>query len=366
MTDPAATATPAFAAPAAPVGPVAAPSVLTVTSAGDGTTTVAAPSVATITGLIAIVPRPPPPVQGWRRIPLTAWRLLMFLGRVLSHLSKNHALLLAGGIAYNVMLSIVPMLTVLLAALTHLLDRQQLLDMVSRELALLIPSQAQTITDQVETLIDNADVIGGVGILVLLFFSTWAFKILEGALAIVFARAKARRRRNVWLNAFLPYIWIVVIGVGLFALTAFVGLVEKLSETDLTLFGRTISLGAMPALVLKIVGFGTQVVLFTSIYRVMPISEVSFKRALAGGVAAAILWDSLRRMLTYYFAQISLVNTLYGSLATVIIVLLTLEFAALVILFGAQVISEIQHSEEAGLPWYEGVPLSEVVGVRQS
>ena len=309
---------------------------------------------------------PAAPVQGWRRIPVTALRLLYFTGRVLSHLSKNHALLLAGGIAYNVMLSIVPLLTVLLAALTHLLDRQQLLDIISTELALLIPSESQMITDQVAALIDNADVIGGIGILVLLFFSTWAFKILEGALAIIFARAKTRRVRGVVMSLLLPYLWIIVIGVGLFVLTAFVGLVEAVSEADLRLFGRSISLGAMPPLVLKLAGFFTQVILFTSIYRVMPISEVSFKRALAGGVAAAILWDSLRRFLMVYFAKISMVNTVYGSLATVIIVLLTLEFAALIILFGAQVISEIQHSEEAGLPWYEGVPVAEVVGVRQA
>lgn len=305
------------------------------------------------------------PVSGWRRVPLTTLRLLRFTLRVLSHLSKNHALLLAGGIAYNVMLSIVPMLTVLLAVLTRVLDRQQLLDTISTELALIIPSQAQTITDQVAALIDNADVIGGVGFLVLLFFSTWAFKILEGALAIVFARTKARRVRGVWMSLLIPYIWILVLGIGLFVLTALVGVVEAVSETDLRLFGRTISLGAMPALMLKLTGFLTLVVLFTSVYRVMPISEVSFKRALAGGLAAAILWDILRRFLMVYFAKISLVNTVYGSLATVIIVLLTLEFAALIILFGAQVISEIQHSEEAGLPWYEGVPVEEVVGVRQ-
>lgn len=327
---------------------------------------VAARDPAGLRGTIrAIAGAKPGTIRGWRRVPVTSLRLVLFTGRVLSHLSKNHALLLAGGIAYNVMLSIVPLLTVLLVALTHLLDRRQLLDIISTELALLIPSQAQMITDQVGTLLDNADVIGGVGILVLLFFSTWAFKILEGALAIVFARAKSRRKRNVWLNVLLPYIWIVVIGVGLFMLTALIGLVETLSESDLHLFGRTISLGTMPANVLKIAGFFTQVVLFTSIYRVMPITEVSFKRALAGGLAAAVLWDTLRRGLTYYFAQISLVNTLYGSLATVIIVLLTLEFAALIILFGAQVISEIQHSEEAGLPWYEGVRLEEVIGVRQ-
>jgi len=306
-----------------------------------------------------------PPLTGLRRVPLTALRLGSFLLRVLRHLSKNHALLLAGGIAYNVMLSIVPLLTVLLAGLTHVLDRQQLLGIISTELALLIPSQAHMITDQVAALIDNADVIGGIGILVLLFFSSWAFKILESALAIIFARSKTRRVRGVWMSALLPYIFIIVIGVGLFALTAIIGLLETVSETDIKLFGMVLSLGAAPALALKLAGFITEVVLFTSVYRVMPITEVSFKRALAGGVAAAVLWDSLRRVLMVYFAKISLVSVVYGSLATVIIVLLTLEFAALIILFGAQVISEIQHSEEAGLPWHQGAPDEAVVGVRE-
>ncbi len=304
-------------------------------------------------------------LRGLRQVPVTVVRLGSFLLRVLSHLSKNHALLLAGGIAYNLLLSIVPLLTVLLVGLTHVLDRQQLLDTVRAQLVLLIPTQGPMITDQVALLIDNADVIGGIGILVLLFFSSWAFKILEGALAIIFARSKSRRNRGFWMSALLPYIWIVVIGVGLFALTATFGLVETLSETDLTLFGMTLSLGAAPAVLLKVAGFSTEVVLFTAIYRVLPITEVSFKRALAGGVAAAVLWDGLRRVLMVYFAKISMVSVVYGSLATVIIVLLTLEFAALIILFGAQVISEIQHSEEAGLPWYEGVPVEAVVGVRQ-
>jgi YihY family inner membrane protein len=304
-------------------------------------------------------------LTGLRRVLVTMQRLGSFLVRVLSHLSKNHALLLAGGIAYNLLLSIVPLLTVLLVGLTHVLDRQHLLDIVRGQLSLLIPTQGQAITDQVALLIDNADVIGGIGILVLLFFSSWAFKILEGALAIIFARSKSRRNRGFWMSALLPYIWIVVIGVGLFALTATVGLLETLSETDLHLFGIVLSLGAAPAMLLKVAGFITEVMLFTAVYRVLPITEVSFKRALAGGVAAAVLWDSLRRVLMVYFAKISMVSVVYGSLATVIIVLLTLEFAALIILFGAQVISEIQHSEEAGLPWYQGVPVEVVVGVRQ-
>lgn len=291
-------------------------------------------------------------------------RLARFLWRVLSHLSKNHALLLAGGIAYNALLSIVPIIAILLTALTHLVDRGQLLGIIATELALLIPSQAHTITDQVAALMDEANVIGTIGIFVLLFFSSWAFKILEGALAIIFARSKTRRKRNVWLSAVLPYIFLLVLGVGLFALTTLVSLLEAISDEHIKIGSYVFSLGAAPGFGLKLAGFLTQVMLFTSIYRVMPITEVSFKRALTGGVAAAVVWDGLRRVLMVYFGKISLVSVVYGSLATVIIVLLTLEFMALIILFGAQVISEIQHSEEAGLPWYEGVPDKEVVGVR--
>ena len=111
-------------------------------------------------------------LTGLRRVLVTMQRLGSFLVRVLSHLSKNHALLLAGGIAYNLLLSIVPLLTVLLVGLTHVLDRQHLLDIVRGQLSLLIPTQGQAITDQVALLIDNADVNGRIGILVLLFFSS--------------------------------------------------------------------------------------------------------------------------------------------------------------------------------------------------
>jgi membrane protein len=306
-----------------------------------------------------------PEPTGMRRILVTTIRLLRFLGRVIKHLSKNHALLLAGGIAYNALLSIVPIVAILFTAMTHIIDRRFLLDTMERQLALMMPpASAHGITEQVVVLMEEANVIGTIGLLVLLFFSSWAFKILEGALAIIFARSKSRRKRNVWLSAVLPYIFLLVFAFGLFALSTVMGVIEAISDQEFTVFGVVLSLGAAPALALKLAGFLTQVMLFTSVYRVMPITEVSFKRALTGGIAAAIVWDGLRRFLMVYFGKISLVSVVYGSLATVIIVLLTLEFMALIILFGAQVISEIQHSEEAGLPWYEGVPDKEVLGVR--
>jgi membrane protein len=296
---------------------------------------------------------------------VTAGRVGRFMLRVLSHLGKNKALLLAGGVAYNALLSMVPMMAVVLVALTHVWDRDQLLAIIAHELALLIPAQAQGIINEVAMLLDNRDLVGGIGLGVMLFFSTWAFKMLEGALAVIFARSRTRRKRSFWMSALLPYIFILVIAAGLLALTITVAVLERLAEADIVVWGYQLSMDSWPAYVLKYSGIATLILMFTSVYRVMPIAEVSWRRALTGGVAAALLWDVLRRALMVYFSKISLVNVVYGSLATVIIALLTLEIGTLIILFGAQIISELQHSEEAGLPWHEAAPESETIGVKQ-
>ena len=75
-------------------------------------------------------------------------------------------------------------------------------------------------------------------------------------------------------------------------------------------------------------------------------------RALVGGVVAAVLWDVTRRLLTYYFTHLSLVNVVYGSLATVIVALVTMEVGSVILLVGAEVIAELEQNAALNLPWY--------------
>ena len=51
-----------------------------------------------------------------------------------------------------------------------------------------------------------------------------------------------------------------------------------------------------------------------------------------------------------------MISVIYGSLATGVIVLFSFEIAAVILLLGAQAIAELQHSADAGLPWYEAAP----------
>ena len=59
-------------------------------------------------------------------------------------------------------------------------------------------------------------------------------------------------------------------------------------------------------------------------------------------MAAVLLWELTRHVLVWYFATLSQVGVVYGSMTTTIVVLLSLELGATLVLLGAQVISEYE------------------------
>jgi uncharacterized BrkB/YihY/UPF0761 family membrane protein len=63
-------------------------------------------------------------------------------------------------------------------------------------------------------------------------------------------------------------------------------------------------------------------------------------------MTATILWEITRRVLIWYYAVMSMVNLIYGSFATVVVALLSIEVIALILLFGAQVIAELERKPD--------------------
>jgi uncharacterized BrkB/YihY/UPF0761 family membrane protein len=74
----------------------------------------------------------------------------------------------------------------------------------------------------------------------------------------------------------------------------------------------------------------------------MPVGRIKLAHALIGGVTAAVLWEITRHILVWYLRTLSQVNVVYGSLTASIVVLLSLELGATLLLFGAQVIAEYE------------------------
>ncbi|PTT86902.1 hypothetical protein DBR42_12790, partial [Pelomonas sp. HMWF004] len=68
--------------------------------------------------------------------------------------------------------------------------------------------------------------------------------------------------------------------------------------------------------------------------------------ALTGALAAALRWEVSGHVLVGYVGTLSQIGTVYGSLTTVIAVLLSLEIVATLLLLGAQVMAEFERLGE--------------------
>src|SRR5258706_5168581 len=276
-----------------------------------------------------------------------------FVLQTLTAFQANQGLLLAGAVAYYALLSIVPLLILIAIALSHVIDPAELLRTLGRYLEWLVPGQSEPIVSELSNFLAHRDVIGWVLLATMLFFSSLAFTVLQNAMSVIFFHRVAVKRRRFVVTVLLPYLYILCLGVGLLLITLVSGSLQAMGDKSVEFLGRTWSLDNFSAVLLYLLGVAGEVFVVTSVYMVMPVGRLRFSHALIGGVTAALLWELTRHVLLWYFATLSQVSVVYGKLTTAIVVLLSLELAATLLLFGAQVIAEYERlarGRKAGEP----------------
>ena len=260
---------------------------------------------------------------------------LQFAQQVFNGFRANQGFLLAGAIAYYTLLSIIPMMALILVVLSQFQEPQVLLNTLREYLVIVTPGQSEAVLDQVQVFLHKWKVIGTLGLGLLLFFSAFAFTALENAMSVIFFHRVSIRRRRFLVSAVIPYIYILLLAIGLLIVSLVSGYLRSHAWTQ----------GNIETVMLYLLGVSGEVVLLTSLYLVMPVGRLSLQHALIGGVTAALLWEITRHVLIWYFSTLSLVNVIYGTFTTAIVILVSLEAAAIILLLGAQVIAEYERLE---------------------
>ena len=271
-----------------------------------------------------------------------------FCGDVLRGFMANQGLLLSGAVAYYSLLSIIPVLALMLLVLSNFVEPRLLLDTLTGFLSMSTVVSSEGMLLHMQSFLRNWQVIGIIGLLLMLFFSSLAFSVLESAMSMIFFHRKYRVKRHFAVSMIMPYIFILLLTAGFLVVSLVAGWLHAHSTGSVQLLGTDIDLGMMTAAVLYVIGILGELLLLTSIYFVMPVGRLAWSHALVGGIAATMLWELTRHLLVWYFTTLSFVSVIYGSFASSIMILLGFEFAAIILLLGAQVIAEyerIDHGE---------------------
>jgi membrane protein len=273
-----------------------------------------------------------------------------FALQVLKAFRANQGLLLAGAVAYYALLSILPLLILMVIALSHVIDQAVLLATLRGALEYVVPGEGDAVVVELQAFLDHREVIGWVLLVTMLFFSQLGFKVLENAISVIFLHRVAVRPRHFIVSLLLPFGYVIFIGAALFVGTYVIADLGTMGGEYLVLLGHSWSLSGPSRVLIYIAAVIGEILLISGIYYFMPVGRLSVQHALIGGATAGVLWEIIRHGLGWYFGTLSQVSLVYGSLTTAIIVLLSIEVAATVLLLGAQVIAEYERIEIGEAP----------------
>jgi membrane protein len=279
---------------------------------------------------------------GERRFAYVARHPMAFCSQVLHSFRDNQVFLLAGALAYYLLLSIVPLLILMWMALSRLVDRQALLKTLGEYLERIVPGQSAAILDELYRFSSNSSHISWMLVGTLIFFSSQGFSVLEKSMSIIFLHRIELRRRHIALSAVIPYCYVVVLVLGLLLMTLISQVLQSIGAEHLETFGLVWSLKGVSGQLVYLLGVVAEVILLTSLYLIVPAGSRTWRHALVGASAATIAWELIRHPLMWYFQTRSKVGLVYGSLTSAIVILTSFEVFSLLLLLGAQVIAEYE------------------------
>ena len=271
------------------------------------------------------------PWQGWKDI----------LWRTYEQIGEDRLLAVAAGVVFYGLLAVFPAVTALVSLYGLFASPSAISDQLSLLAGILPQGAVEILREQIGRLTAGSGAKLGFGFIFGLAVALWSanagMKAIMDALNVVYEEKE--KRGFIKLNLVSLAFTIAAIVSVLLALGAVVVLPVALSYLGLqNLTGLLFRLARWPLLLLIVV-FGLAV-----LYRYGPSRrEPRWQWISVGSAFAAVAWLISSALLSWYLASFADYNATYGSLGAGIGMMMWMWISAIVILFGAQLNSEIEH-----------------------
>jgi membrane protein len=254
------------------------------------------------------------------------------LWQTLKKFNDDNGFFLSSGIAFNILLNLIPFILLLSALLgTYLYNDQEVLDYIHAYLRDVAPALDPKITSNLMDVIQNRQIVGILGFVGLLWFSTWVFSSLRIAFNIVFRIENSRRMLR---GIAVDLLMILLVGILLLVSMILSSVVSFLPGYQ----GRiSVALGPTIQWILKyLLPFFLTVCMFFLIYQIIPNKRVHFQSALQAAFFTGLLWELAKHLFTWYVVHLAKYSIFYGSLSTLVIFILWVYYSSMILLVGAE------------------------------
>ncbi len=248
----------------------------------------------------------------------------------------------SASIAYFTILSLFPLILGIVAITGFFLQSADAQARVNEFIVELLPVSADFVTHNIDELVRIRGAAGLTSIIVLM----WSGSKMVAALSRgINSALDLKRPYAFYLSRLRNFGLTLIVTLLIFLTIAVTPMVEILNELELEFVSEPWNsyIGLIAG---HIGGFAITSILLGVIYILVPFQQPYWKDLLPGILVAALLIELGKELFVLYVENVSRYNAVYGSVSSIIVLLIWLYFSARVLLYGAEVISVCRAQRE--------------------
>lgn len=271
--------------------------------------------------------------QSWRdvvaRVPGAA-----VIVRATEKSNEDHAKDMAASIAFFGFFSLFPLLVGVVAGASFFIDRDKIESHLDRMLAGEFPGSADFLRTNIEALTDLRGAAGVASVVGLLWSASKMFGALSRGMNLALGIPKGQ---PFYVSKLRYFAMTIIVSLVLFLAVGGSMALDVFTQIDLTRFGldSTVFDSIWSRLTSFVFIFATLLLLYT----IVPYKRSPWRELLPGALVAALLFELLKALFVLYLDNARNLEAVYGSLSSIIVLLLWLYFSARVVLFGVEIIA---------------------------
>jgi membrane protein len=264
-----------------------------------------------------------------------------YIGGVIRGLEDEHIFLGAAGIAFSLLVSIIPIILLTFSVLGHIISPAKVEQQVTTLIHTIIPYQEPAnyvktfILKRIPKVIQYKKITAYIGSFGLLFTSTWLFSSIRTVLNNVY---KVTKHKSAWIGLLRDF-GMVLLLILLVLVTNFIvptlNFLIKLADQLEPL--QVFRLSEFQDVLLGIISTLLIFALFFVFYYLIPYENLGKKVPLLSALWATILWKVAEIIFGYYIGEILPAEGVYGAFILIAAIIFWIFYASILFVVGAKI-----------------------------
>jgi membrane protein len=263
-----------------------------------------------------------------RLLKIPAVRLVV---HTIQELQADDATHMAAGVSYYAILSLFPLILALVAVLGIFLPSETIQEEIFSFFERNLPGTVDVLKENIEQVIQLRGAIGIVGIVLLL----WTASAMFGAVSRTINRAwDVHQDRPFHIRKLRDLSMALGISILFFLSLGATSIYSILRSTDLPVIGTALDVGA------RLLAFLPSFAIFLILYKFIPNTKTYWRYVWPGALLAAVLFEISKSIFILYLDRFATYELVYGSIGSVIALLVWIYVAAFILILGAEFSAE--------------------------